>query len=79
MRWPFRPATRGRTARSSQGWRWSHNEKSAHRLLMRAHALGGNRAEALWAYERCRKLLANELGVDPAPETKTVYRQIVKS
>jgi DNA-binding SARP family transcriptional activator len=46
---------------------------------MRAHALGGNRAEALWAYERCRKLLANELGVDPAPETKTVYRQIVKS
>jgi DNA-binding SARP family transcriptional activator len=45
----------------------------AHRLLVTALARGGNRAQALVAYERCRRLLADELGVDPSPETKTTY------
>jgi DNA-binding SARP family transcriptional activator len=45
----------------------------AHRLLVTALARGGNRAQALLAYERCRRLLADELGVDPSPETKTTY------
>ena len=44
------------------------------RRLMRAHAAGGNRAEALHAYERCRKLLADELGVAPSPETEAIAR-----
>ena len=36
----------------------------------------GNRAEALRVYERCRALLAKELGTDPSPETQTVHREI---
>ena len=48
-------------------------------LLMRAHAAAGNRAEALWVYERCRKLIAEELGADPSPETKAVHFAVLKS
>jgi DNA-binding SARP family transcriptional activator len=40
--------------------------------LMRAQAGGGNRAEALRAYEQCRRLLADELGVAPSPETEAL-------
>ena len=47
--------------------------ESSHRLLIAAHAAGGNRAEALRAYERCRRLLSEDLGVDPAPETESLY------
>lgn len=47
--------------------------ESAHRLLMRAHEAAGNRAEALKAYERCRKQLADEMGVNPDPETEALY------
>jgi DNA-binding SARP family transcriptional activator len=42
--------------------------------LMRARAGAGNRAEALRAYAQCRKLLAQELGVVPAPETEAVVK-----
>ena len=41
---------------------------------MRALAGGGNRAEALRAYARCKKLLADELGVAPAPETEAIVK-----
>lgn len=51
--------------------------ESTYRLLMTAHVAAGNRAEALRAYERCRRLLADELGVDPAPETQQVYLQLL--
>jgi DNA-binding SARP family transcriptional activator len=44
--------------------------------LMRAHAGGGNRAEALRAYARCKKLLADELGVAPSPETQAIARAL---
>ena len=47
--------------------------ESAYVRLMLAHASGGNRAEALRAYERCRRNLAEALGVDPSPETQDVY------
>jgi DNA-binding SARP family transcriptional activator len=42
--------------------------------LMRALAGGGNRAEALRSYAKCRKLLADELGVAPSPETEAIAR-----
>lgn len=53
--------------------------ESSHRLLMRAHQAAGNRAAALLAYERCRKLLAEELGADPAPETALVFEEILRA
>jgi DNA-binding SARP family transcriptional activator len=53
--------------------------ESGHRLVMRTHTAVGNMAEALQAYERCRKLIARELGVDPSPQTKATYEQILQS
>jgi SARP family transcriptional regulator, regulator of embCAB operon len=43
--------------------------ESAHRLLIRAHLASGERAAAIRAYEACRQLFRDELGVQPAPET----------
>ena len=42
--------------------------------LIRALAGGGNRAEALRAYAQCKKLLADELGVAPPPETEAIVK-----
>ena len=47
--------------------------ESAHLRLMAAHAGAGNRGEALRAYERARRVLAEELGVDPSPPTQAAY------
>lgn len=53
--------------------------ESGHRLLVRGLAESGNGAEALWAYEQCRRLIASELGVDPSRETKAVYESVLHS
>lgn len=53
--------------------------ETSHQRLMRAHAACGNRAEALRAFDRCRHLLVEELGVDPAPETQAVYLEILRA
>jgi DNA-binding SARP family transcriptional activator/streptogramin lyase len=50
-----------------------------YRLLMQAQSAGGNDAEALRTYERCRTLLAEELGAFPSPETEAVYLEILRS
>jgi DNA-binding SARP family transcriptional activator len=46
--------------------------EQGYQRLMRVHLGAGNRAEALRAYERCRRLLADELGTLPAAETGAV-------
>jgi DNA-binding SARP family transcriptional activator len=51
--------------------------ESGHRLLIRSLAAAGNSAEALWAYEKCRRLIAREIGVDPSKETKAVYNTVL--
>ena len=53
--------------------------ETSHQRLMRAHVASGNRAEALRAFDRCRHLLVDELGVDPAPETQAVYLDILRT
>lgn len=53
--------------------------ESAHVHLMHVHLAAGNRAEGLRAYDRCRKLLAAELGVDPSSQTKATYRQLLEA
>jgi DNA-binding SARP family transcriptional activator len=52
--------------------------ESAHRALIRAAAAAGNKAEALRLYERCRVLLADELGVDPSPATQAVHMAVLR-
>lgn len=51
---------------------------SGYRRLMAAHAAAGNRAEALQVYDRCRRLLAEELGAYPSPETEAAYRNLLE-
>ncbi len=53
--------------------------ETGYRRLMEAHAAGGNRAEALRVYERCRRLLADELGTYPSPETESIYRRLLEA
>jgi DNA-binding SARP family transcriptional activator len=52
--------------------------ESAHLRLLRAHAAAGDRGEALRAYDRCRRLLAEELGVDPSPELEAAYLELLR-
>lgn len=52
--------------------------ESAYRGLITLHMLSGNRASALLTYDRCRKTLAEELGVDPCPETESVYLEALR-
>ena len=42
--------------------------ESAHRTLIRAHLAEGNVAEAIHEYTEFRKLVRDELGVDPSPQ-----------
>ena len=51
---------------------------ASHVLIMEVHRAAGNRAQALRAYGWCRHVLAEELGVDPAPETEALYRSLLR-
>jgi predicted ATPase/DNA-binding SARP family transcriptional activator len=48
-------------------------DERSHRALIAALAGAGDRAAAVRAYETCRSLLDEQLGVDPSPETVAVY------
>ncbi|HOU11699.1 MAG TPA: tetratricopeptide repeat protein [Anaerolineae bacterium] len=50
--------------------------EEAHRDLMRLLAREGQRSAALMQYEKCRRVLAKELGVAPTAETETLYALI---
>jgi DNA-binding SARP family transcriptional activator/tetratricopeptide (TPR) repeat protein len=52
-------------------------DETAQRLLMVAHQAAGEPARALAVYDRLRTELAEELGVDPAPETREVFAAIL--
>ena len=43
--------------------------EDAHQAIIEIHGEAGRRTAALRQYEACRRLLADELGVDPLPET----------
>jgi YVTN family beta-propeller protein len=53
--------------------------EAGYRRLMEAHVVAGNGAEALRVYERCRQLLAEELGAYPSPETDSIYRALLEA
>ena len=50
----------------------------AQRQLISLYARNGQRAEAHHQYQVCERLLAEELGVEPQPETKQLYEEIRK-
>lgn len=53
--------------------------ESAHRLLIRAHIAAGDRGAAAHAYEACKRVLAQELGVEPSAETIDLARAVLKT
>jgi len=50
--------------------------EDAHRDLMECYYRSGNRAAALRQYEICRRVLRDELGVEPMPETAALAMAI---
>lgn len=48
-----------------------------HREIMRQHWQAGQRSLAIHQYETCQKLLAEELGIAPMPETEALYTQLL--
>ncbi|MDP9607830.1 BTAD domain-containing putative transcriptional regulator [Streptomyces hygroscopicus] len=53
--------------------------ESTYRCQMTAHRLAGNRAEALRIYQKLRTVLAEELGIDPSPESEAAYLRLLSS
>jgi len=53
--------------------------EDAHRDVMRLLAALGRPTEALAQFELCRETLARELGVEPAPETPALQREIASA
>ena len=51
------------------------NEES-HRILMRLLARSGKRSAALKQYQACRRITAEEFGVEPSKATKELYQRI---
>lgn len=49
----------------------------AHRQLMVLHAQSGRRDAALAQFELCRRILVEELGVDPMPETLALHARLL--
>jgi len=47
-----------------------------HRRLMRAYALKGQPEEAIAQYRRCVRILQQELGIEPEPETERLFQAI---
>jgi hypothetical protein len=50
--------------------------EEVHCQIMRVLALDGQRSAALAQYETCRRVLAEELGVEPSATTRDLYEQI---
>ena len=55
-----------------------YNE-TAHQLRIRILGQAGDRSGAIKAYEHCRQVLADELGVDPSDETTAAYREATEA
>ena len=49
-----------------------------HVYLMRCYHFKGHRPAAIMQYQQCKKLLSEELGVSPMPETESAYLDIIR-
>jgi DNA-binding SARP family transcriptional activator len=45
---------------------------------MRAQIAYGQRTAAMMTYHVCRRVLAEELGIDPSPETTALYESLLE-
>jgi DNA-binding SARP family transcriptional activator/tetratricopeptide (TPR) repeat protein len=52
-------------------------DEGSHRTLMRAYARAGRPGQALRQYLECRRLLVDELGIEPAEETARLQREVL--
>lgn len=52
--------------------------EASHRQLMQIYIQVGQHNAALKQYQTCEKILRKELGVDPQPETRALYKRIRK-
>lgn len=53
--------------------------ESTYQRYMRALAAAGSRGEALRVWQRCRQVLADELGTSPSAQTESVYLEILRA
>jgi DNA-binding SARP family transcriptional activator len=53
--------------------------ESAHRAIIRVHLAEGNRSEALHHYKSYRKLLDDELGLEPSPEMTSLIARLTST
>jgi DNA-binding SARP family transcriptional activator len=57
--------------------RVDRTQEPVHRTLIQLYNRQGRRADALRQYRTCVGMLRSELGVEPAPETVRLYREIL--
>ncbi len=53
--------------------------EDAHRLLMRTHVAAGNLGLAVAAYEECRQVLDESLGMTPSPQTEALFLELLRT
>ena len=53
-------------------------DEAALRVLLRGYVMGGRVAGALATYATARERMADELGIDPSPETTALYTAILR-
>ena len=51
-------------------------EEEAHQRAMRLYALSGHRGAAISQYEICRRILRDELGIEPSQETQAIVAEL---
>jgi two-component SAPR family response regulator len=52
--------------------------EDAHRLLMKTYAMQGKRASIIEQFEGLEAVLKKDLGIEPSPETREMYRELIK-
>jgi two-component SAPR family response regulator len=51
--------------------------EAAHRSAMIAYSAMGDKAGMVRQFDKCKKLLLNDLGVTPSPQTENLYRTLI--
>jgi DNA-binding SARP family transcriptional activator len=54
-----------------------HCDEEAHRQLIRIYSAEGRRSEAMRQFQRCERVLVEELGVSPMPETIQLFQTLL--